>query len=119
MKKPGAARRVCTVISAILVLAGAAVCACPALFNFLSRQQTDREAESFEQTVRAMRAKPQGSAESPLDRLLRKAEAYNKKIFQEGQKGLADPFSYEARSLDLAAFGIRDDLFGLLEIPAT
>lgn len=117
MKKPGAARRVCTMFSVFLVLIGAAVCACPALFNFLSRQQTDREAESFEQAVRAMRAKPLGGQESPLDRLLRKAQAYNEEIFRDRQKGLADPFSYEAQSVDLAAFGIRDDLFGFLEIP--
>lgn len=115
-------RRACTALALILVLAGAALAGCPGLFNFLSRKHTDLEAESFEETVRAMRARSPSSkngskSESRLEELLKKAEAYNRKIYGEGQKGLVDPFSYEVTSIDLSEYGIKDGLFGFIEIP--
>lgn len=113
--RPG--RRACTVISIVLVLAGAALCACPTLINFLCRRDTDREAASFEKAVRVMQAHGNTSENNPLEKLLRAAEAYNAKIRAEGQKGLTDPFADEAQCIDLSGYGIQDDLFGFVEIP--
>ena len=113
--RPG--RRACTVISIVLVLAGAAFCACPALINSLCRRDTDREAASFEKTMRAMQTQGSASGSGPLEKLLRAAEAYNARIRAEGQKGLTDPFTNEAQCIDLSGYGIKDDLFGFLEIP--
>ena len=54
--------------------------------------------------------KPSGQASA-------QSRGVQRENISEWAEGLADPFSYEARSIDLAAFGIRDDLFGFLEIP--
>ena len=117
-KSPKASRRAWTALSAVLILAGAATAACPILFNFLSRNGTGLAEKSFEKTVRAMQAgESSPKAESPLEKLLKKVEAYNKKLYDDGQKDLADPFSYEASSFDLSEYGIEDNLFGFIEIP--
>ncbi len=55
--------------------------------------------------------------DSLLNKLLEKAEAYNEKLYAEGQKNLIDPFSYEVSSIDLSEYGIEDNMFGYLEIP--
>lgn len=115
-------RRTWAILSAVLVLAGAVIFACPAVNNLLSRQQTEQDAKCFEDTVQSMQVKDsaaQGSpkADSVLDRLLQRAEQYNEKLYQDGQKDLKDPFSYEVSSINLSEYGIADNLFGFLEIP--
>lgn len=42
---------------------------------------------------------------------------YNQTIFQQGQSGLKDPFSYEESSFDLQEWGVADNMFGYLVIP--
>lgn len=115
-------RRAWTILSAVLVLAGAAIFACPAATNLLSSQQTELEVKSFEETVESMQVKDSAAEGSPkadsvLGRLLQRVERYNETLYQDGQKDLKDPFSYEVSSINLSEYGIADDLFGFLEIP--
>lgn len=43
--------------------------------------------------------------------------AYNKKLWEEKQVGLCDPWSYEQPSFRLADYGIQDEIFGVVSIP--
>ena len=43
--------------------------------------------------------------------------AYNKKLWEEKQAGLCDPWSYEQPSFHLADYGIQDEVFGVISIP--
>lgn len=42
---------------------------------------------------------------------------YNKQIYEEGQKELKDPFSYETTAFDLSGYGFRENVIGILWIP--
>ena len=45
-------------------------------------------------------------------------QAYNAKIYAEGQSGLVDAWSYTEPSFDLKAYGVDDDVIGVLSIPS-
>lgn len=42
----------------------------------------------------------------------------NGRLFDTGQTGLCDAFSYEQPAVDLSAYGIRDNCVGFIELPA-
>ena len=44
-------------------------------------------------------------------------QSYNEYIFNEGQKNLIDPFSYELPSFDLFELGFKDNIIGYITIP--
>ena len=56
------------------------------------------------------------SADTPYPELLAAMQAYNDRIYAEGQSGLVDAWSYEAPSFDLTEYGIEDDVIGVLSI---
>lgn len=124
MKKNGKKNRhVLTIVSAALVLTGLVMLAYPHIANFLNQQYTKISIESFEDAVQSMQL-PQiatdtdvQEAKTPLDELYEKVEDYNQNLYDEGQKDLVDPFSYQESSIDLSEYGIDDNLFGYIEIP--
>ena len=118
-------RQTWTTISVILILTGAVLYAYPVLANLVSRKYTDVSIRSFDTGVEVMQLdQPAVSGDtlevggSSLEELLRRVRAYNEKLYADGQKELVDPFSYETSSFDLSDYGIEDDMFGYLEIPA-
>ena len=52
-----------------------------------------------------------------LDKLYQDMESYNQQIYEEGQKNLKDPFSYEVPSFDLKEYGFQNNVIGTIEIP--
>ena len=44
-------------------------------------------------------------------------KAENERLFQTGQKGLTDAFSYEQPAVDLSQYGIKDNCIGFINIP--
>lgn len=117
-------RHTLTMISAVLVLVGIVMYAYPIIANLISQQYTDLTIKSFKETVQSMKQVQKVTPENtlkvegaPLDELLRRVKAYNKNLFDEGQKDLVDPFSYQVSSFDLSDYGISDNLFGYIEIP--
>lgn len=125
MKKTGKlSRHALTTIAAIFILIGIVMYAYPRIADLVSRKYTDVSIQSFDKAVQTMRQdQPVTSGNtlqvggSSLDDLLKKIQAYNEKLFENGQKDLVDPFSYEVSSFDLTDYGIEDDMFGYLEIP--
>ena len=57
-------------------------------------------------------------ADMPYPELLAAMQAYNERIYAEGQSGLVDAWSYEAPSFDLTEYGIEDDVIGVLSVPS-
>ena len=45
-------------------------------------------------------------------------KAENERLFQTGQDGLVDAFSYEQPSVDLSAYGIQDNIIGFVSLPS-
>lgn len=59
-----------------------------------------------------------GESESEeLGRLYEDMQAYNARLYAEGQKDLKDPFSYEVPSFDLREYGFRNNVIGIVSIP--
>ena len=79
--------------------------------EFLSRVEitpaTDPTAESTEPT------EPKAYPE-----LWDAMTAYNTAIYAEGQSGLSDPSAYETPTFDLTDYGLEDEIFGVISIPA-
>ena len=79
--------------------------------EFLSRVEitpaTDPTAESTEPT------EPKAYPE-----LWDAMTAYNTAIYAEVQSGLSDPSAYETPSFDLTDYGLKDEIFGVISIPA-
>ena len=55
--------------------------------------------------------------DTDLKELRLKMKAYNRHLFQEGQCGLKDAWSYEQNKWDLEKYGLKRDLIGYIEIP--
>ena len=45
-------------------------------------------------------------------------EEYNERIYTEKQRGLSDPWAYEAAGIDLRAYGLEDGIIAVLSVPA-
>ena len=136
-------RKAWTFISVILVFAGIVMYMYPRIANLITQENTVTAITSFKEAVKSMQGQDDNSSlqqqksaqgttqetiketiaevslqeESPLDKLLEKAEKYNVELYNEGQKDLIDPFSYEVSSIDLSEYGIDDDMFGYIEVP--
>ena len=55
--------------------------------------------------------------ESPYPELLAAMQEYNEQIYSAKQSGLSDPWCYTAPVLDLSAYGLSEDMVGVLTIP--
>lgn len=99
------------------------------------RAEAQAEAEAFLQRSRPQAAltpndpasatdasvAPERTEAAPLRQpeLYAAMQAYNKRIYTEGQSGLCDPWSYIAPAIDLTAYGLMaDEVIGVLQIPS-
>ena len=54
----------------------------------------------------------------PYSNLLKAMQAYNQRIWEEKQKGLCDPSSYQQPSFHLGDYGLDEEVFGVISIPS-
>lgn len=54
----------------------------------------------------------------PYGELYEAMAEYNERIYTEKQKGLSDPWAYEAAGIDLSTYGFEDRVAAVLSIPA-
>lgn len=84
--------------------------------EFLSRVEitpaTDPTAEPMEPT------EPEETEPKAYPELWDAMTAYNAAIYAEGQSGLSGPSAYETPSFDLTDYGLEDEIFGVISIPA-
>lgn len=59
----------------------------------------------------------ENSDKNPFENLYNKLKDYNRRIFEEGQRELKDPLSYEIPPFDLADYGFEENVIGILWIP--
>ena len=107
-----------------LYLIGLLLCLYPYLNGFRLDRQMEQNNQLFweqrEQVVTepAIEAQPSIEDDSPLSQLRRDAEGYNARLFQEKQAGLDSPAAYEKPSFDLSDYGLGEEVFAVLTIPA-
>ena len=103
-------RKTSLVLAALLAVAGICVMLWPAFTGHRLQADTDAAAQEF--------LADRGEPEQQHPELLAALQAYNQRIYVEKQSGLVDLKACEEPAVDLAAYGIDDEIIGVLEIPA-
>ncbi|MDL2324376.1 class C sortase [Ruminococcaceae bacterium OttesenSCG-928-A16] len=106
-------RRMIQVVAVLLLLAGAGFLVYPLVTQWIYNQQVEKIVTSFEADVLA----ELNQQNSPLEQLYAQLQQQNKTLFDEGQKNLKDPFSYQQPGINLEEYGISDNIIGVLSIP--
>ena len=102
-------RKMSLVLAAVLAVAGI----CVMLWPTFTGSRLECHAEEAAQTFLEER-KP----EQEYPELLADLQTYNQRIYTEKQSGLVDLEACEEPAADLTAYGIDDEISGVLEIPA-
>lgn len=108
-----------------LYLIGFLLCLYPYLNGFrLDRQMEQNNQLFWEQREPVLteqdsqKIEPEIEDNGPLAQLRRDAEGYNARLFQEKQADLDSPAAYEKPSFDLSDYGLGEEVFAVLTIPA-
>ena len=111
-------------------LVGFAICAFPFIQNIVMDNQLRQEAQDFFERLdpSTIPTDPAETEESqPTEPTLPPREhealwddmlAYNQRIWDEKQAGLCDPWSYQQPSFTLGEYGLDEEVFGIISIPA-
>ena len=102
-------RKLSFMLAALLAGAGIYVMLWPVFTGQELQADTDEAVQSFLEE-----RKP----EQQYSELLADLQVYNQRIYAEKQSGLVDLEACEVPAVDLAAYGIEDEILGVLEIPA-
>ena len=102
-------RKTSLVLAALLAVAGV----CVMLWPTFTGSRLESHAEEAAQTFLEGR-KP----EQQYPELLAALQEYNRQLYAEKQSGLVDLEACEEPAADLTAYGIEDEIIGVLEIPA-
>ena len=99
-------RKTSLVLAVLLAVAGICVMLWP---GQRLQADTDEAVQSFLEERKPEQQYPE---------LLAELQAYNQRIYTEKQSGLVDLKACEEPAVDLTAYGIDDEIIGVLEIPA-
>lgn len=102
-------RKTSLLLAALLAVAGI----CVMLWPIFTGQKLQADADAAVQEFLADRGEP----EQQYPELLADLQAYNQRIYNEKQSSLVDLEACEEPAADLTAYGIEDEIIGVLEIP--
>ena len=102
-------RKTSLVLATLLAVAGICVMLWPVFTGHRLQADTNEAVQNFLEE-----RKP----EQQCPELLSALQAYNQRIYTEKQSGLVDLEACEEPAADLPAYGIDDEIIGVLEIPA-
>ena len=103
-------RKISLLLAALLAVAGICVMLWPVFTGHRLQADTNEAVQNF----LAERNEP----EQKCPELLAALQDYNQRIYTEKQSGLVDLEACEEPAVDLTAYGIDDEITGVLEIPA-
>lgn len=103
-------RKTALVLAALLAVAGI----CVILWPVFTGQRLQADTDAAVQEFLVERNEP----EQQYPELLAELQAYNQRIYTEKQSGLVDLKACEEPAADLTAYGVEDEIIGVLEIPA-
>ena len=102
-------RRTSLLLAALLAVAGICVMLWPAFTGHRLQADTDATVQSFLEERKPEQQYPE---------LLAALQEYNRQLYAEKQCNLTDLEACEEPAADLTAYGIEDEVIGVLEIPA-
>ena len=102
-------RKTSLVLVVLLAIAGICVLLWPVFTGHRLQADTDEAAQAFLEERKPEQSYPE---------LLTALQDYNQRIYAEKQSDLTSLEACEEPAVDLAAYGIEDEILGVLEIPA-
>ena len=118
------------IVMVLVFLIGFAICAFPFIQNIVMDYQLSQGAQDFfdrldpnENNVTTLTDMPASNTEPSTaprehEALWEDMLAYNRQIWVEKQEGLCDPWSYQQPSFTLGEYGLDEEVFGVITIPA-
>ena len=104
-------RKILIIIAILFILIGIILFCFPIASNYIYEKNVETEKEKFVVKI------TDEQNENILDKLYKKLEEENQKIYEEKQNKLVDPFSYEQSAIDLSEYGIDNNVIGYISIP--
>ena len=101
-------RKLSFMLAALLAVAGVCVMLWPVVTGHTLQTNADEAVQNFLEERKPEQQYPE---------LLADLQAYNQRIYDEKQSGLVDLEACEAPAADLTAYGVEDEIIGVLEIP--
>lgn len=101
----------------LLFLGGALLVMYPFGREAITNYKNSKLIDNF-QTAKMMAEKGNSPETEQYEQLRVSMEAYNRKIYEENQKGLCDAWSYQQNVFDFAGAGLEHDMIGYLSIQA-
>lgn len=118
-------KRLQKVLLALLFLLGLAVFSYPHVCGLLVKQKMESTVQTFHEqqetrptTSVVIPDSTQPSEQQLYPELLGDMTAYNETIFAQGQSGLSCKLDYQQPSFRLADYGLKEEVFGVITIPA-
>lgn len=108
------------IIAILLLVAGVGVILYPYILQWQYNGQAHTDYEEFVEKITENSADAISAAEnkpSLYPELLKKMQAYNEKLYTDGQKELSDPWAYQQASFNLAEYGFDENVIGYIEVP--
>lgn len=102
-------RKTYLLLAALLAVAGICVMLWPAFTGHRLQADTDAAVQSFLEELKPEQQYPE---------LLAALQEYNRQLYKEKQCNLTDLEACETPAADLTAYGVEDEIIGVLEIPA-
>ena len=102
-------RKTSLVLAVLLAVAGICVMLWPVLTGHRLQADTDAAVQSFLEEQKPEQQYPE---------LLAALQEYNRQLYAEKQCNLTDLEACEVPAADLTAYGVEDEIIGVLEIPA-
>lgn len=104
-------RKVALAAIALIFLTGLWLFSYPYLSRWKAEYRSEQTVEYLDELIR------ENGDKKPFEKLYNKLQDYNRQIFEEGQRELKDPLSYEIPPFDLTDYGFEQNVIGILWIP--
>ncbi len=104
-------RKILIIVAILFILIGTILLCFPSASNYIYEKNVETEKEKFVVKI------TDEQNENILDKLYKKLQEENQKIYEEKQNKLVDPFSYEQSAIDLSEYGIENNVIGYISIP--
>lgn len=116
-------RKIWGIMGAVCLILGLTVLLYNPISGWISQNQIEAGINEFDQTNTVLQeasVTEEAKSESTINYpdLLADMCSYNEALYESGQDGLIDAWSYEQSAFDLTKYGLTTDVVGVLEIPA-
>lgn len=119
MKRKPDKKKSSIIIALLLCIAGLTVMLYPHICQYSNRIQARLVINGYEKRLKEHAAPREevGDRDGEWDWLYELIVAYNKELYENGQAGLVDVFSYQQVDFSLTHFGFDEEMIGYLTIP--